>query len=139
MANPSVILLQETKMEASIILETTKKVFKTTVGSTVSSQGASGGIETLWDDQIWTLEVTLETQSWLLTVLKNKDNSNIISVINVYMPNSYKDKTACWNSLFMLKNTIDLSSCIIGGDFNTHLNTGEKKEAVKSETPSLKI
>jgi exonuclease III len=140
MANPSVILLQETKMEASTILETTKKVFKATVGAVVSSQGASGGIATLWDEQIWTLEVTLETQSWLLTVLKNKDNSNNISVVNVYMPNSYKDKMACWNSLSELKNSIDLSSCIIGGDFNTHLNSGGgEKEAVKSETPSQKI
>jgi exonuclease III len=78
MANPSVILLQETKMEASTILETKKKVFKTTTGTTVSSQGASSGITSLWDDQIWTLEVTLETQSWLLIVLKNKDFSSII-------------------------------------------------------------
>jgi exonuclease III len=60
MAKPSVILLQETKMEASTILETTKKVFKARVGTAViSSPGASGGIVTLWEDQIWTLKVTL--------------------------------------------------------------------------------
>ena len=47
MVKPSVILLQETKMEASTILETTKKVFKTTGGVAISSQGASGGIATL--------------------------------------------------------------------------------------------
>jgi exonuclease III len=140
MTKPSVILLQETKMEASTILETTKKVFKATVGTAViSSRGASGGIVTLWDDQIWTLEVTLETQSCLLTVSKNKDNSNSISIVNVYMPTSFKDKMACWNCLSELKNTIDLSSCIIGGDFNTHLNLVEKKKAVKLETPSQKI
>jgi exonuclease III len=135
MANPSVILLQETKMEASSFLETTKKIFKATGGATVSSQGASGDIATLWDEQIWTLEVTLETQRWLLTVLKNKDNNNNIFVVNVYMPNSYKDKMATWNSLSELKNSIDLSSCIIGGDFNTHLNPGEKKGGSKIRDP----
>jgi hypothetical protein len=82
-------------MEASTILETTKKVFKATAVATVSSQGASDGIKNLWDDQIWTLEVTLKTQNWLLIVLKNKDNNNNISVVNVYIPNSYKDKMAC--------------------------------------------
>jgi hypothetical protein len=61
-------------------------------GIVVSSQGSSGGITTLWDEHIWTLEVTLETQSWLLTVLKNKDFSNIISVITVYMPNPTRKK-----------------------------------------------
>ena len=126
-------------MEASTILETTKKVFKATTGAVVRSQEASGSIETLWDDQIWTLQVTLETQSWLLIVLKNKDNNNRISIVSVYMPNSYKDKMASWNSLFALKNTIDLSSCIIGGYFNTHLNIGGEKEEVKSKTPSQKI
>jgi exonuclease III len=139
MANPSVILLQETKMDASSLLEATKKKFKATGGAVVSSQGASGGIATLWDEKIWTSEVTLETQSWLLTVLKNKDNNNNIFVVNVYMPNSYKDKMATWNSLSELRNSIDLSTCIIGGDFNTHLNPGEKKGEVKSETLSLKI
>jgi exonuclease III len=130
LANPSIILLQETKMEESIVLETTKKIFKSCVGITVSSQGASGGIATLWDDQIWNLEVTLSTQHWLLTVLKNRDSRNNITIINVYVPNSYLDKNSCWRSLSMLKNSMDISSCIIGGDFNTHLNSWEKKEVV---------
>jgi exonuclease III len=135
MANPSVILLEETKMEASTVLETTKKVFKFNGGIVVSSQGASDDMETLWDEHIWILEVTLETRSWLLTVLKNKDSNNTISVINVYMPNSYKEKTACWNSLSMLKNYIDLSSCIIGGDFNNYLDLREKKGGSKIRDP----
>jgi hypothetical protein len=41
------------------------------------------------------------------------------------MPNSYKDKMVCCNSLSILKNTIDISSCIIGGYFYTQLKTGE--------------
>jgi hypothetical protein len=46
-------------MEMSMILETPKKVFQTTIGVAVSSQGASRSIATLWDDHIWTLEVNL--------------------------------------------------------------------------------
>jgi len=55
------------------------------------------------------------------------------------MPNSYKDKMATWNSLSTLRNSIYPSSCIIRGDFSTHLNPGEKKEEAKSEIISYKI
>jgi exonuclease III len=78
MASPSVILLQETKMDSSSLLEATNKIFNNTGGATVSSQGASGGIATLWNEQIWSSEVISETQNWILTVLKNKDNNNVI-------------------------------------------------------------
>jgi hypothetical protein len=33
---------------------------------------------------------------------------------------------------------IDISSCIIGGDFNTHLNSGEKKGGSKIKDPFSK-
>jgi exonuclease III len=99
MVNPSIILLQETKMESKSILEATSKLYKNTGGATVSSQGASGGIATLWNEQIWNSEVISDTQNWILTVLKNKDNNSVITVINIYMPNTYKDKLAAWTSL----------------------------------------
>jgi hypothetical protein len=65
-------------MEESVVLETTKKVFKNCGGAVVSSHGTSGGISTLWDEQIWKLEVTQTTQHWLLTVLKNKESNNLV-------------------------------------------------------------
>jgi exonuclease III len=52
LSNPFVILLQETKMEDSTVLETTKKIYESRGGSEISSQGGSSGIVTLWDDQI---------------------------------------------------------------------------------------
>jgi hypothetical protein len=53
------------------------------------------------------------------------------------MQNSYKEKMTYWNSLLILKNTIDPSSCIIGGDFSTHLRIGEKKGGSKIKDPFL--
>jgi exonuclease III len=49
MVNPSIILLQETKMEAKSIMEATSKIYKTIGGIAVSSQGASRGIATIWN------------------------------------------------------------------------------------------
>jgi hypothetical protein len=51
------------------------------------------------------------------------------------MPNSCKDKLAAWASLSNLRNTMDLSSCIIGGDINTHLSLGKKKGGSKFGDP----
>ena len=51
------------------------------------------------------------------------------------MPNSYKDKQVAWASLSNIWNKVDLSSCIIGGDLNTHLNQGEKKGGSKVRDP----
>jgi hypothetical protein len=56
-------------------------------------------------------------------------------MINIYMPNSYKDKLAAWASLSNLRNTMYLATCIIEGDLNTHLNQGEKKEGSKVRDP----
>jgi exonuclease III len=51
--NPSVILLQEMKMEDSSALEQAKKSLRSGEGITISSTGTSGGILTLWDAQSW--------------------------------------------------------------------------------------
>jgi hypothetical protein len=124
-------------MEAKSILEATSRLYKNTGGTTVSSQGASGGIATLWNEKIWSSEVISDTQNWILTVLKNKDNNSFITVINIYMPNTYRDKLATWASLSDLRNSVDLPSCIIGGDLNTHLSPGGKKRRKQSQRPFL--
>jgi hypothetical protein len=54
------------------------------------------------------------------------------------MPNSYADKVSCWNSLSVFKTSMDLSSYIIGGDFNSHLNSGEEKGGSEVRDPFSK-
>jgi len=99
MASPLVILLQETKMDSSSLLEATNKIFNNIGRAVVSSQGSSGNITTLWKEHIWSSEVISKTENWILTVLKNKNNNNVIFVVNSYMPNTYKDKMVTWTSL----------------------------------------
>ena len=78
MASPSVILLQETKMDSSSLLEATNKIYNNTGEATIISHGAFGSIATLWNEQIWSSKVISNTQNCILTVLKNKDNNNVI-------------------------------------------------------------
>jgi hypothetical protein len=42
------------------------------------------------------------------------------------MPNHYSEKLEYWSSLFVVKDSIDLNTTIVGGYFNTHLQSGEK-------------
>ena len=70
-------------MEEKSILEATSKLYKSTNGVAVSSQGASYGIATIWNEKIWNSEVTSETHNWILTTLKHKEDNNIIMVINI--------------------------------------------------------
>jgi exonuclease III len=132
---PSVILLQETKMEEIVALESAKKALKNNNGLALSSTGASGDILTLWDEKLWQLEVSFRAKHWILTILRNKDFDSKYSFINVYMPNQYSEKLDCWSSLFALKDSIDLNTVIVGGDFNTHLNQGEKKGGNRVRDP----
>ena len=48
---PDILLIQETKMEESAFLQTSKKIWKKKGSAALSSRGASGGIGTLWDDR----------------------------------------------------------------------------------------
>ena len=48
---PDILLIQETKMEETTFLQTSKKNWKKKGATALSSSGASGGIGTLWDER----------------------------------------------------------------------------------------
>jgi hypothetical protein len=97
-------------------------------GATISSNDASGGILTLWDTTCVEEEVTFCSQNWILSVLRCKETGIKVSIINVYMPVQYMEKIGCWNSLFVVKENIDLSTYIVASDFNIILHNSEKKK-----------
>jgi len=51
------------------------------------------------------------------------------------MPSTYFEKSECWASLFAWKDMLDLEIVIVGGYFNTHLTSREKKEGSKVHDP----
>ena len=64
----------------------------------------------------------------LLLLLKKivKKLNYTITIINIYMPNTYAEKQDCWKSLQDLKHTEYGTNCILGGDFNTVLKQDKK-------------
>jgi hypothetical protein len=114
-------------LEETITLENETKEIKNSVGMAISSNRAFGGIVTLWDEKLCNLDVSLCANHCILIVLKNKYFGIKFSLINIYMPNRYSEKLDCWYYLFAMKDYINLDTTIVGGDFNSHLHSRERK------------
>jgi len=59
--------------------------------------------------------------------LKHIPSGKVYPIINVYMPNNYREKVECSESLLGIKDFGFLQKCIIVGDFNTTMHTKEKR------------
>ena len=67
MASPSILLLQETKIEEDCLLSLSKKNSKTNFGKVVSARCTTGGIATLWLENLFSLLSSHATQHWIFT------------------------------------------------------------------------
>ena len=92
---PDILLIQETKMEEAAFLQVSKKFWKKKGSAALSSRGASGGIGTLWDDGKYEAMLIKNNTHWILTVLRKKDSNSLVSIFNIYAPNSYGEKINC--------------------------------------------
>ena len=70
LAHPYILLIQETKLEKDMFLQVSANFWKKGGRTTVSSRGASEGIDTLWDDQKYDLVDTKHSPHWILTTLQ---------------------------------------------------------------------
>jgi hypothetical protein len=93
----------------------------------VSTRGASGGINTLWNPNIFSLQKWHSTKHWIITSLLHIPTSKTLNVINVYMPVIYQEKIDCLSSHQNLHGSLDSKDLIIAGDLNTTLHPKEKK------------
>ena len=67
--NPTIILIQETKLDESDMLDVKKQQWKTSVGVSIRARGASRGICALWDNTLLKLDFSQNTQHPFLTCL----------------------------------------------------------------------
>jgi exonuclease III len=61
--NPSILLLQETKMRDLETLQDLQKIWKKGEGKEISSRGASGGIGTFWNAKDFNLKTRCSLNS----------------------------------------------------------------------------
>ena len=90
-----ILLLQETKIEEDSLLFLSKSKWKKNVGLAVSARASSGGLATIWLEDIFHLKNSFRTQHWIYTELQRMPNNLIISLFNLYVPVYYVEKKIC--------------------------------------------
>ena len=86
MALPDVLLLQETKIEASNLLTISNQFWKKNAGQAVSARGSSGGLATLWSKDLFSLENSFVSQHWIFTEPRHFSSKITLSLFNLYVP-----------------------------------------------------
>eukprot|EP00253_Pinus_taeda_P013604 PITA_13604 len=130
-------MLQETKIEGQALLEVSRSKWNKKAGKAVSARGTSGGLETLWFEDLFHLNNFQETQHWIFTELKHKASNLTISLFNVYVPVSYTEKRECWNNLSAFLDISSPINIIIEGDLNIIMKAKEKRGRIVSRDPML--
>jgi exonuclease III len=86
---PQILLIQETKIQGDEALREMKHIWNHSSGATLHVRGASRGIYTMWNTQIFKEEQRVDSTHWVLVKLKHLQTSIIYPIWNVYMPNNY--------------------------------------------------
>ena len=124
---PDILLVQETKMEDSILYQDGNTFWKKGKGKAISSRGASGGLATFWDTSKFELINEECSMHWLYTNLCHIDSFLQVSLFNLYVPNLLYEKQNCWETLESFLNLHNPRNIILAGDLNIMLVADEKK------------
>jgi len=132
-----ILMLQETKLEGQALLEISKTKWNKKAGKAVSARGTSGGLATLWSEDLFHLNKFQATQHWIFTELKHKASKLTISLFNLYVPVTYTEKRECWNSLSAFLELSSPNNIIIAGDLNIIMKEKEKRGGIDSRDSLL--
>jgi exonuclease III len=132
-----ILMIQETKIEGKALLDISKKKWKKNAGIAVSSRGSSGGLATLWTEELLQLTKSHETPHWIFTELTHCTSKLTISLFNLYVPVLYSEKRVCWNTLNEFLEQHTPSNIILAGDLNIVLKPKEKRGGIDSRDTML--
>ena len=96
---PDILLVQETKLEDIAFLQASKKLWMKSEASAILAQGASGGIDTLWNDNKFIVLLEVRNTHWLSLKMQNLDTKETFCLFNVYSPVNVRGKKYCWDSI----------------------------------------
>jgi len=122
---PDLLLIQETKTTVQDFQKQLQNP-KDYTGISIGSEGASGGIGTIWNKNKWEIINSQLCNWWIRTDLKDKGTQEIYYIYNIYGPNHYRDKGRCWDTIASDLQTVQNRKIILGGDMNVIRNVDEK-------------
>lgn len=90
------------------------------------SSSSSGGILTMWDSRLFSMELQFVDRNYLGVVGAWNGCRHKIGFLNIYTPQPSNLKEALWNSIEVMINSVDETVWIIFGDFNIDRNQKER-------------
>ena len=91
---PGIIMIQETKQRLQDMTKI-KEQFRHYEGQISEARGASGGIFTMWNKNIWKCTSNTINPHWIKVTLEKHAEDKQIVIYNIYAPNHFRDKDQC--------------------------------------------
>ncbi|XP_059073460.1 uncharacterized protein LOC131047916 [Cryptomeria japonica] len=129
-AKPEVICIQETKLGrggAACIF----KVRQKWSGHFVDSDGASGGLDILWNSLAIHVEVVSSSKYWQMVKVISKTINFSCFLVNVYGSILAIKKCKLWEDVSRRLEEVRPLLAIVAGDFNATLSSSEKRGGVR--------
>ncbi|XP_071717922.1 uncharacterized protein [Rutidosis leptorrhynchoides] len=84
----------------------------------VGSTGRSGGLLSIWREDVFTLLNQWSNRYWIASLLRYIPNQKVLFIIIVYDPQHEQDKNFVWNQIITMANLWSSPICVLG-DFNS--------------------
>ena len=130
-----ILLLQETKIEEYALLLLSRTKWKKNSGKAVSARGISGGLVTLWSEDMFQLKSSFATQHWIYTDLLHLPSKISLALFNLYVLANFLEKKDCWHTLSDFLEIYSPPNIILAGDINITLDPNERKGGVWGKDP----
>lgn len=134
---PSIMILQETKMEWQQLTEIIRKM---RLGYEVIAQDAvatARGLAIIWNPEEIIFENWISLPKMLSGVFRLVGKTERVLIIGVYGPHIYREKQVFMKNIQTLRRLVPEPAWIIGGDFNLIRNLGEKKGGIRKEDQTM--
>lgn len=131
--SPSFVLIQEKKLE-NIDQKTIRACWNhDNLGFVASpSLGNSGGILTIWDQNLFSMESSKSERHWIAICGSYHAKKFKCMLINIYNPCCVTLRREIWNEIEDFKSLINIP-CLIMGDFNEVTSLDERGSSAGSQ------
>eukprot|EP00253_Pinus_taeda_P010679 PITA_10679 len=130
---PSILFLQETKCNSTILERIATKAWPGGLVTAVDSQGASRGLAILWDAHIIQLNNIQDNKNFIQATFHLSSTNAHGLLTNVYFPQDTVQKSQLLNTLSELNSDRPFPLWISGGDYNM-ITSKEEKKGSRSNT-----
>ena len=114
---PNILLIQEIKMKKESLVKITFSNIMS--GEALDSEGASRGLLTLFNNKQFRFTTLYSDGNILFCKVFHMYSNDIWFLLNVYAPNSKRERKNYWSKVYDMVQTSNIKKCIIMEDFNS--------------------